>query len=145
MSAQSKHPKSQAASLVEAGRTVGIIGAGVMGRTLIKGLLDSGTLTAGQIWATAKSQATCERATAELQVSVEVNYHARVPAAGLILICVKPSQAAKVLAELRQAGPAPDALMISIMAGTTSAQLESMLATDNPWGARDAEYAMHCR
>ena len=119
--------------LVAPGGTLGVIGAGVMGHTLIKGLIDSGAIARDQIWATARTETTCTKAAAELGIPVEVNYQHRVPGAGMILVCVKPSQAAKVLATLHDAAPQPDALLISIMAGATTAQLESMLATANPW------------
>lgn len=116
-----------------AGRTLGVVGAGVMGRTLMKGLLESGMLPADQAWATAKTQATCDKAAEELGVPVEVDYRARIPSTGMLLVCVKPNQAAKVLAGLHDAGLSPDTLMISIMAGTTTAQLEALLGTANPW------------
>jgi pyrroline-5-carboxylate reductase len=119
--------------LVEPGRTLGVIGAGVMGHTLIQGLLESGAIAREQMWATARTEATCEKAAATLGIPVEVGYQHRVPGAGMILVCVKPGQAAKVLGALRGASPCADALLISIMAGATTAQLESLLGTANPW------------
>lgn len=120
-------------ALVAPGRTLGVIGAGVMGHTLIKGLVESGAISRQQVWATARTETTCEKAAAALGIPVEVAYQHRVPGAGMILVCVKPSQAAKVLATLREAGPRPDALLISIMAGASTAQLEALLGTANPW------------
>jgi pyrroline-5-carboxylate reductase len=46
---------------------------------------------------------------------------------------VKPSQAPSVLATVRESSLAPDALCISIMAGVSTSQLESMLGRPNPW------------
>jgi pyrroline-5-carboxylate reductase len=132
-----EHPQTASASagtrLVEPGQTLGVVGAGVMGHTLIQGLLESGAITREQIWATARTETTCEKAAAALGIPVEVGYQHRVPGAGMILVCVKPGQAAKVLATLRGAGPRPETLLISIMAGATTAQLESMLGAANPW------------
>jgi len=119
--------------LVDHGQTLGVIGAGVMGHTLIKGLIESGAIARDQIWASARTETTCEKAAAALGIPVEVSYQHRVPGAGMILICVKPSQAAKVLHTLRGASLGPDTLLISIMAGATTAQLESMLGAANPW------------
>ncbi|MEO5924211.1 MAG: pyrroline-5-carboxylate reductase [Bryobacteraceae bacterium] len=119
--------------LVSKGKTLGVIGAGVMGRTLLKGLLDSGLIGKSQAWGSAKTEATCERASKELGVPVEVEYEHRLKNTGMLLICVKPAQAAKVLAHLRESGLPKDTLMVSIMAGLTSAQLEDLLATANPW------------
>ena len=42
------------------GKTFGIIGAGVMGQTLAKGLLASGLIEREQLWAGDKNAATCE-------------------------------------------------------------------------------------
>src|SRR5437868_3636261 len=132
MSRQAKQSSAHA-PLLPAGRTLGIIGAGVMGRTLMKGLLRSGTLSAEQAWASAKTQATCENVAQELGVPVEVDYRGRISGADMILVCVKPHQAPKVLAGLHDAGLSPNTLMISIMAGTSTAQLETLLGTANPW------------
>lgn len=133
MSTKSRQPETAPPPVVAKGRTLGVVGAGVMGRTLIQGLLESATVSNAQLWACAKSQATCDKAAADLGVPVEVDYRARVPQAGLILVCVKPAQASKVLHDLAEAGLREDTLLISIMAGMSTAQLESTLATANPW------------
>lgn len=119
--------------LVAKGKTLGVIGCGVMGRTLLRGLLDSGLITKAQAWGSAKTEATCESAAKELGIPVEVAYEHRLKNTSMLLICVKPAQAGKVLAHLRESGLPKDTLMISIMAGLTSAQLEDLLATANPW------------
>jgi len=119
--------------LVAKGKTLGIIGAGVMGRTLLRGLLDSGLIAKSQAWGSAKTESTCETAARELGVPVEIEYEHRLRNTGMLLICVKPAQAAKVLAHLRESGLPKDTLMVSIMAGLTSAQLEDLLGTANPW------------
>jgi pyrroline-5-carboxylate reductase len=123
----------QESPLVAKGKTLGIIGAGVMGRTLLRGLLDSGLIGKSQAWGSAKTEGTCETAGRELGVPVEVEYEHRLKNTGMLLICVKPAQAGKVLAHLRESGLPKDTLMVSIMAGLTSAQLEDLLGTANPW------------
>jgi pyrroline-5-carboxylate reductase len=127
-----KEAKSGQPPVIAQGMTLGVIGAGVMGQTLIKGLLASELIPREQIWAGDKSAAACEKARAELKVHVEVDYHARVPTADLILLCVKPADAAAVLTTLKSAGLQPDTLLISILAGASTERLESLLATDNP-------------
>lgn len=122
-----------ALSLVGPGQSLGVIGAGVMGRTLLRGLLESGAITSDQAWASAKTKLTCEAAAEELGVPVEVESRGRVSHAGMILICVKPAQAAKVLNTLKECGLPQDTLLVSIMAGLTIAQLEATLGTQNPW------------
>jgi len=104
-----------------------------MGHTLIKGLIESGAIAREQMWASARTETTCEKASAALGIPVEVSYQHRVPGAGMILVCVKPGQAAKVLHTLHDANLRPETLLISIMAGATTSQLETMLGAANPW------------
>lgn len=127
------HSTPKKPPLISGGETLGVIGAGVMGRTLLHGLFDSGALSRDQAWAASKSQATCDAASEELGIPVVTEWRDRVANAGLILLCVKPKQAAKVAAALREAGVRPDTLLISILAGSTIAQLESATGTANPW------------
>ncbi len=123
----------KAPALIAGNETLGVIGAGVMGRTILKGLFDSGVLSREQAWASSRSKETCESATQELGIAVSTDVGSRIPTAGLILICVKPRQIAGVLSSLKAAGLKPGTLLISVLAGTTVAQLESLLGTENPW------------
>jgi len=132
MALHAKQTVTAPPELVAAGQTLGVVGAGVMGCTLIRGLIDSGAIARERIWASAKTAASCEKAARNLSVPVEQDYRNRVATSGLILLCVKPRQAAGVVAYLRAAGLRPDTLIISIMAGATTELLESMLATTNP-------------
>ena len=132
MRAHSKRTITTSPALVGKGQTLGVIGAGVMGCTLIRGLIDSGAIGRERIWASAKTAASCERAAQSLGVPVVQDFRPHVAASGLILLCVKPRQAGGVLTSLREAGLKPAALLISIMAGASTEALESMLATDNP-------------
>jgi pyrroline-5-carboxylate reductase len=112
--------------------TLGVIGAGVMGRTLIRGILNSGILDAGRIWAGDKNGAACEAVSKELGVPVEKQFQGHVPGAGAILLAVKPADAPVVLATLRNAGLKRETLVISILAGVATDRLETMLGTENP-------------
>jgi pyrroline-5-carboxylate reductase len=132
MSKERKHPSSHSPLVIADGRTLGVVGAGVMGQTLIRGILTSGVIPRDRLWAGDKSPSACEKAGSALQIPVEVDYQARVPGADLILICVKPADAGRVLAALKDARLRPDTLLISILAGASTATLESLLGTDNP-------------
>lgn len=112
--------------------TLGVIGAGVMGQTLVRGLIAGGSIPRERIWVGERNPATCEPASAALGVPVESDYRARVPTAALVLMCVKPGDAASVLSTLRGAGLRPDALVISILAGVSTERLEGLLGTENP-------------
>jgi pyrroline-5-carboxylate reductase len=120
-------------SLLEPGRTLGVIGAGVMGQTLIKGLLDTGLVARGHIWATAKTQASCDEVAESLGISTVRDYREAAGTAGIILVCVKPAQISAVAAVLRESQLRPDALLISILAGVSSERLESLLGMPNVW------------
>jgi pyrroline-5-carboxylate reductase len=132
MSKERKEAKSHQPPVIRDGSTLGVIGAGVMGQTLIKGLLASGLIARERIWAGDKNSGTCESAARALEIPVEAAFQARVPTADLILICVKPADAAAVLTALRGAELRPNTLLISILAGASTERLESLLGTENP-------------
>jgi pyrroline-5-carboxylate reductase len=125
-------PQPAEAPLIADGMTLGVIGAGVMGQTLIKGLLASGLIARERLWAGDKNAATCESARQALGIPVETDFAKRVPTADLILICVKPADAGAVMTALVKAGLPPGTLLISILAGVSTERLESLLGVRNP-------------
>jgi pyrroline-5-carboxylate reductase len=118
-------------SLLPSGRTLGVIGAGVMGRTLMKGILDAALVERSQLWAGDKLQASCEKASQDLGIAASQDYRARVPEAAVLLICCKPYQIDEVAGYLKEAELRPDTLLISILAGVTTARMQMLI--DNPW------------
>ena len=120
-------------TLLESGRTLGVIGAGVMGQTLMKGLLNAGLVSRRQMWAGEKSQTTCDEVAEKLDVTTFRDYREAASGAGILLVCVKPAQAAAVTAALREADMRPDTLLISILAGVSTERLESLLKLPNAW------------
>lgn len=117
--------------LLAPGRTLGVVGAGVMGTTLIRGLLDAGLVTRRQVWAAAKTEITCQEVAESLDIETAVDYEPFLADAGIVVVCVKPAQIAKVTERLK--GVREDALLVSILAGVTTMRLEGLLATENPW------------
>ncbi len=132
MSKEKEKPASKNVQVIADGMTLGIVGAGVMGRTLIRGLVTSGLIARERLWAGDKNGTACESASQELEIPVETDFQSRVPTADLILICVKPADAPVVLATLRNAGLRRETLLISILAGVSTDRLESLLGTENP-------------
>jgi pyrroline-5-carboxylate reductase len=132
MSTEHEQPVSGPVRVIADGMTIGVVGAGVMGQTLIRGLLNGNLVPHGSIWAGDKNSATCESAGAQLGIPVESDFQARVPTADLILVCVKPADAPVVLATLRNAGLRRETLLISILAGVSTDMIESLLGTENP-------------
>ncbi|MCL6546244.1 MAG: pyrroline-5-carboxylate reductase [Bryobacteraceae bacterium] len=129
---ESKESALEHTPVIARGLTLGVIGAGVMGRTLAKGILASGLIPRERMWAGDKHPGACQSASQELGIPVELDYRPRIPTADLLLLCVKPADAPKALAAVREGGLRPSALLISILAGVTTTALETMLGTDNP-------------
>ncbi len=120
--------------LLEPGRSLGVIGVGVMGKAILRGLLDSAALAPDQAWGTSRSAQTCAITSAELGVSVERDIGHLLPSCDVLVLCVKPAQAAAALNSLKASpGLRPDTLLISIVAGVSLAQLATLLGTSNPW------------
>ena len=130
MSKQSEH--THVVPVIGENATLGVIGAGVMGQTLLRGLLSGKLVAHDRVWAGDKNQAACDTVSQSLGIPVESDFHARVPAADLILLCVKPNDAPVVLATLRNAGLRRETTLISILAGVGTDRLESLLGTENP-------------
>jgi pyrroline-5-carboxylate reductase len=124
--------RSDSVHLLADGDTLGIVGMGVMGCTILKGLLAARALGPERVWGTSRSADTCRQVADELGVAVEPDVRARLATAGVVVVCVKPAQAPVALAALAAAPLRPDALVISIAAGVDSTQLSSMLGTSNP-------------
>jgi pyrroline-5-carboxylate reductase len=68
-----------------------------------------------------------------LRIPVETDASARIPSAGVVVLCVKPAQAARAVLSLREGGLRDDTLLVSILAGTTLRQLEALTGAANPW------------
>jgi len=117
--------------LLSPGRTLGVIGAGVMGTALLKGMLDHGLLSRRQAWGTAKTEATCEEVAQKLGITTARDYNELIADSGILLIAVKPGQAAKVAEKLKASGLRKDTLIISVLAGVSTDRLESFLSTEN--------------
>ena len=97
-----------------------------MGETLVGGLLKAGYLEAQQVTATAAHQERLDRLEEKLGVSTTLDNRAAAQDADVILLGVKPQTARPVLAQIGDLLTA-DQLLISILAGVTTASLEEML------------------
>ncbi len=119
-------------ALLASGRTLGVIGAGVMGSALLKGMLDHRLLTKEQAWAASMTETSCREIAASLGIVARRDYDQLVPEAGILLIAVKPNQAARVAEKLKADGLRPDTLIISVLAGVTTEKLQLLLSSNNP-------------
>ncbi|MCS7024210.1 MAG: pyrroline-5-carboxylate reductase [Bryobacteraceae bacterium] len=121
------------AHVLTPGKKLGVIGAGVMGQAILGGLLRKAFVDRTQVWAAAKSDASCRQVAESLGITVERDYLGRIPDSEILILCVKPAQVEGVLEKLKHARLSPDTLLISIAAGPTTERLEAWLGTANPW------------
>lgn len=103
-----------------------VIGAGKMGETLIRALLETKLLAAEQIIATAKHKARVEEIAQRCNVAVTLDNHEAVAQAEVILLGVKPQTLREVLDEIKPV-VRPEQTVISIAASATTAFLERHL------------------
>lgn len=113
-------------------RKLGVIGAGVMGKALIQGLVRKNVIPVQQVWATAKTEVSCEKIRAELEVQACTNYKDLLEGTDVLLLCVKPKGVKQALERLKSYGLPENTLLISIVAGATLEQIEGGLGTKNP-------------
>jgi pyrroline-5-carboxylate reductase len=113
--------------LLQPGRTLGVVGAGVMGTAVLQGVLDAGLVSRDQVWASARTQATCDRVAARLGIRTVLDYGEWAATAGIIVVGVKPWQIPLVAERLRDAPIPPDTLLVSLLGGVSNERLESLL------------------
>jgi pyrroline-5-carboxylate reductase len=105
-------------------RRLAVLGAGVMGETLISGLLRSGW-TADQIVATDRRVERQVELVARYGITMLENEQA-VAEADTVILVVKPQDMADLLDEIRESLK-PDTLVISLAAGVDTASIEAQL------------------
>lgn len=113
------------------GKKIAVIGAGKMGEVLVTRLLSTDTLKKEQLHITAKHDSRVDYIRKKFEVKGSTDNAGAVREADIILLCVKPQMAPKVIASIREAIHA-EQLVISIMAGYTIAQLQKALVLPLP-------------
>jgi pyrroline-5-carboxylate reductase len=108
------------------GKTIGFLGAGNMGEALIKGLLHTGLIPPGMIFAADARPERLREVEKLYGIQTLPDNPALVKAAEVVILAVKPQVIADVIKEI---GPAvtPKHLLISIAAGVSTAALRSNL------------------
>ncbi|HXT21197.1 MAG TPA: pyrroline-5-carboxylate reductase [Thermoanaerobaculia bacterium] len=107
-------------------RRLAVVGAGKMGSTLLKALLDSHALAADEVVATVKHEAGAAELRGRLGIAACTDNRTAIDGAEVVLLAVKPQALADVLGEL---GPvlAADQLVVSIVASATIPFIEERL------------------
>lgn len=113
-------------------QTLTVLGAGNIGRALIGGLLRGGDLAADRITATRRSEAGRDELRQRFPgVAVTDDNAEAVRGASVVLITVKPQNAAELFAEVRP-HLAPGTLVLSTLAGVTTRSLADALGPALP-------------
>ena len=102
---------------------VGFIGCGNMGQAMLAGMLASGVISEGDVYVSARTQATKEKIENEYKVCIATNNVEVVKNAEYIFLAVKPQYYDDVLKEIRDA-ITEKTILISIAPGKTFAWLE---------------------
>lgn len=105
---------------------IAIIGSGKMGDTIVSGLLSAGIASAGRITSSDKSEKRLAMIQQKHGIKVTSDNTLAVKSAGIVILCIKPQNAEKVVGEIRDAVQ-PGDIIISIMAGVTLHKLEGWL------------------
>lgn len=110
----------------EARKSIGFLGAGNMAAALISGLIETGLYSAERIVASDVDGRKRNQIRRRFGVGVIADNDALTRAAPVVVIAVKPQNIDEVLAAIRSA-LTPKHLLISIVAGVTTARIESTL------------------
>ena len=112
-------------------RRLAVLGAGTMGETLIAALLDAGTITADGVVATAKHQPRLDHLAERFGIETTLDNETAVRGADVVLLCVKPQIAPRVLESVGKKlvdGP----ILVSIVAGLTTQRMEALVGDNVP-------------
>jgi len=109
---------------------VAIVGAGTMGQSVAKGLLDAG-VPPGQIVATAKSETTRTEVQKALGIGVEEDNAKAVNQADVVILCTKPKDILPIGRAIQESVK-PGALIVSIAAGVSLADLKDAFRESTP-------------
>ena len=105
---------------------IAFIGSGAMGEAIIRGLLEDGAVTPSNIVASDPMEARRVEMSQKYGVSETSDNKEAVDQADIVIFCVKPQVAPRVMGEL-QGAILPESLVLSIMAGVPIAAIESAL------------------
>lgn len=109
--------------------TIGIIGAGIMGKTLISGMLNAGLVQKKQLLAAVNTQNSKRKVAESLGLQVDAPYREEwIGQTDIFLLCVKPHGVLPTLERFAASGQLKEgAIFISVAAGVTLAQMEDVL------------------
>ena len=110
-------------------KTIGFIGAGNMGKAIIKGILSVGQATPEEILVYDSYQPSLERIQRELGVSITSSENEVAQKASIIILAVKPNVINEVLNKIKE-DITRDKVLVSIAAGTSIEKLSDNLPNE---------------
>src|SRR6266571_2407680 len=108
-----------------------VLGAGKLGETLIRGLLDAGAVRAADVTVTAGHAQRIDQLREALGVAGTLSNADAVESADIVLLSVKPQSVPAVLGDLRDV-LAPTQLLVSVAASVSTTFIEKHLARPVP-------------
>ncbi len=112
-------------------KKLAILGVGNMGNALLKGILKASPVAPKDVIVTARSEARLVAAREEFGVGSTTNNTKAVEFADIVLLCTKPQGIEDLAKEIQPAFDS-EKLLISILAGRTTKNLEDMFGTTTP-------------
>jgi pyrroline-5-carboxylate reductase len=112
-------------------KRIAVLGAGKLGETLVKGLLEARVIEASNLIVTAGHQRRLDQLRERFGLAGTLSNKAAVESADIIILSVKPQTVPAVLAEIRDA-VGPTQLLISVAASVSTAFIEKHLASPVP-------------
>jgi pyrroline-5-carboxylate reductase len=113
------------------GKKLTVLGAGKLGETLIKGLLEAGVIDVANITVTAAHYPRLQQLKEKFNIKGTLSNAEAVTGADVILMSLKPQTVPLVLSEIAdQLGPSQ--LVISVAASVSTAFIEKHIAADVP-------------
>ena len=112
--------------MLEADRSLCIVGCGTMGEAIVGGLLRAGWIEPRQIAATTRRQAQADAIAGRLRIHTSIDNAAAMSQAQVVILCLKPQRFAKVLEQEAVTEALRGKLVISIAAGATMPAITPM-------------------
>jgi len=112
-------------------KKIAVLGAGKLGESLIKGLLEAGVIDIANVSITAGHQHRLDQMRERFNVAGTLSNKAASGAADIIIVAVKPQTVPVVLSEIGD-GLRPSQLLISVAASVSTAFIEKHLASAVP-------------
>jgi pyrroline-5-carboxylate reductase len=112
-------------------RAIAIIGAGNMGTSLLRGILNAKLAPQNKIIASGTHSAKLEKFSSKWKISHTLDNAQAAQFADIVMLCVKPYTIGKVLDEIK-AALREDQLLISIAAGVTIESMQHRVGKNNP-------------